>query len=255
MEPTSILIVDDNADLLETFSRILKNKGYRVGKASDGAHAVDEYARQPFDVVLMDMVMPRMNGAEAFRHIMKMNPAAKIILMTAYTKEEQLLAAVDEGAFCTLHKPVDVLELMQLIEKAAVNPVVMIVDDDREFCQVLARALELKGYPVVPVNSGAEALDLARKKQFSVALIDFKMPHMNGLETHTRLKELNPQMSSIIMTGYREEMGADIGKALQGSEVDCLYKPFAPSKVMEVINRLKRKNLGRKPWQQKILFS
>ena len=82
-EQARVLVVDDNEDLLETFSMILKRRGFSVDTAEDGVCAVDKFKMHHFDVILMDIVMPRMNGVEAFRKIREVNPVAKVILMTA----------------------------------------------------------------------------------------------------------------------------------------------------------------------------
>ena len=89
----AILVVDDNEDLLETFSLILKRRGFHVETAGNGATAVDRYKEHSFDVTLMDIVMPEMNGVEAFRKIKEMDPEASVILMTAYSEEELIQIA------------------------------------------------------------------------------------------------------------------------------------------------------------------
>ena len=72
-KPT-ILVVDDNQDLLETFAMILKRRGYRVQTANDGLSAINKFKEQNFDVTLMDIVMPEMNGVDAFKKIKEIQP-------------------------------------------------------------------------------------------------------------------------------------------------------------------------------------
>ena len=129
-EQASVLVVDDNSDLLDTFSLILKRKGYNVDTAEDGLSAVDKYREQNFDVILMDIIMPRMNGVEAFRRIREINPGARVILMTAYYEEEQIKAALDEGVYRAIRKPVNIARLVEMIEEATLSPPILIVDDD-----------------------------------------------------------------------------------------------------------------------------
>ena len=144
-EPT-VLVVDDNEDLLVTFSMILKRCGFRVETAENGASAVDKFKDHHFDVTLMDIVMPEMNGVEAFRRIKKMHPGATIILMTAYSEEELIQMARDEGANHVIHKPIRIDQLIELIKEAAASHPILIVDDDADICQTLTRAFELEGY-------------------------------------------------------------------------------------------------------------
>ncbi|HFB06993.1 MAG TPA: response regulator, partial [Chloroflexi bacterium] len=131
-EDTSILVVDDNEDLLETFSLILKRRGFSVDTAGNGVSAVDKFKERHFDVTLMDIVMPEMNGVEAFRQIREMCPGATVIMMTAYSEEELIQMARDEGAHRIIHKPIRIDQLIELIKEAAASQPILIVDDDAD---------------------------------------------------------------------------------------------------------------------------
>jgi len=237
-EPASVLVVDDNADLLDTFSLILRRRGYDVDTATDGVSALDKFKTHRYDITLMDIVMPRMNGVEAFRKIRQINPEARVILMTAYFEDEQIRMALDEGAYSAVHKPVDVAQLMGLLKEATLRPPILIVDDDGDFCQTMARTLELKGYRVETANSGEEAIRIAREREFQIAFIDVKMPFMNGLETYLRLKEINSGIVTIMMTAYRDEIRDNVERALAAEAVTCLYKPLDPAAVIGLVSQL-----------------
>src|SRR4030042_7188021 len=109
-KPT-ILVVDDNLALLETFAMILKRRGYHVQTAVNGSSAVDKFKEQSFDVTLMDIVMPEMNGVDAFKKIKEIQPGASIILMTAYSDEEIIQTARSEGVCQIIHKPIHIDQL------------------------------------------------------------------------------------------------------------------------------------------------
>jgi CheY-like chemotaxis protein len=126
----NILVVDDNKDLLNTFALILKRKGYIVDTAMDGLQALEKFKAHHFDVVLMDVVMPGMNGVETLRRMRESNSGAKIILMTAYCEDEQLRGAFREGVFETLYKPVNIGKLMELLEAATQDPLFLTIDND-----------------------------------------------------------------------------------------------------------------------------
>jgi DNA-binding NtrC family response regulator len=120
-EPIRILVVDDNEDLLTTFTRILKRKGFYVETAADGLSAVDRYLRGDFDVTLMDIIMPGLNGVEAFRLIREIDPGASVILMTGYSDEDLIQLAINEGAQCVLHKPVRIDKMVDTIVQLALD--------------------------------------------------------------------------------------------------------------------------------------
>ncbi len=125
----TILVVDDNQDLLETFAMILKRRGYDVQTACDGLDAVDKFKEQNFDVTLMDIVMPEMNGVDAFKQIKEIQPEASIILMTASSDAELVQNAKDEGIQPIIQKPIRIDQLIQLINEAAGNQPILVVDD------------------------------------------------------------------------------------------------------------------------------
>ncbi len=161
-EPT-ILIVDDNEDLAETFAMILKRRGFSVETAGNGTSAVDKFKEQTYDVTLMDIVMPEMNGVEAFKKIKEMQPGAPVILMTAYSDEELIQTARDEGVHQIIHKPIHVEQLIKLITEAASSQPILIIDDDTDIRETLTQVLKLQGHEVLTAGSGEEAVEIAER--------------------------------------------------------------------------------------------
>ncbi len=251
-ERKNVLVVDDNPDLLDTFSLILRSKGYNVDTAPDGVAAVNKVQLRPFDIVLMDIIMPRMNGVEAFRKIKQISPQIKTILMSAYSDDDEVRAAIDEGACCALHKPIDVRELMDIIKEAAESPVILLVDDDDDFCRTFAETLKKKGYQVVSALSGEEAINVLQKKECRVALVDLKMPLMDGVQTYLKLREINPNLAAVMMTGFREEMSYRLKGYNPTAELACLYKPFDPGQAIDLIQKLQNHTISRgRAWRNR----
>lgn len=240
-EPTSVLVVDDNEDLVETFCLILRRLGFRVDTASDGASAVDKFKAHHFDVTLMDIIMPRMNGVEALKLIKESSPGASVILMTAYSEEELMKIAMKAGAHSVVHKPVRIDQMIQRIKEAALKRLILIVDDDADTLETMTKALEFHGYQVVAAGSGEEALSMAGD-DCHIAFVDIKLPFMDGFETYLKLKQINPDIRTILMTGYGDEVKDIIDKALAASVITCLYKPFDPSAAIDLVSQLGRQS-------------
>jgi two-component system response regulator HydG len=244
-EPT-ILVVDDNEDLLDTFALILKRRGFTVQTAGNGAAAIDKFKDNDFDVTLMDIVMPEMNGVEAFRKLKEMRPGAPIILMTAYSDEGLIQSAREEGVHRIIHKPIKIEQLIELIKEAASTQPILVVDDDADICHTLTAVLKAQGYDVLSAGSGEEAVSITREKACQLAFIDVKLPNIDGLETLLRLKDINPDIVTIMMTGFRNEVKDALDKAQANSAITCLYKPFDPAEAANLV-----KKVGRKPHQKR----
>jgi len=108
-----ILIVDDDSNHLKILQTIVRSWGYQVSVADDGSVAVENVKERPFDLVLMDVRMTRMNGIEALRHIKQYNPAIPILIMTAYSSVDSAVEALKAGAYDYLIKPLD-FEVLKL---------------------------------------------------------------------------------------------------------------------------------------------
>jgi two-component system chemotaxis response regulator CheY len=110
-----ILLVEDDLALLEALELMLKDR-YDVVKATNGMEAVRIYSRIKPDLVLTDIVMPEMDGIKVTEEILRMDPNAKIVGITAYylSKEKDLIQA---GAREVLEKPFTRKKLIEVIEK------------------------------------------------------------------------------------------------------------------------------------------
>jgi DNA-binding NtrC family response regulator len=183
-----------------------------------------------------------MNGVEAFRRIREIDPEATVILMTAYSEEELMDTAMDEGAHRIIHKPIRINQLVEAIKEAAASEPILIVDDDDDVRETLTRVLELQGHRVLEAGSGEEAIDIARENSCRMAFIDVKLPNIDGLETFLRLKEINPSLLSVMMTGFRNEVREALDKAQEASAVTCLYKPFDPSEAEALVRQFGKKS-------------
>lgn len=100
-----LLVVDDNEGVRHLVSRWLERAGFRVEEASDGAEAVEMVRKNPPDVILADIRMPKIDGIELARIVKSEFPGIKIILMTAYSSPQTIAQAKREGVDDYLEKP------------------------------------------------------------------------------------------------------------------------------------------------------
>ena len=103
----TILVADDDATHREVLRTLLEEWGYAVREAVDGEHAVALCRKQPFDLVLMDVRMPKKSGLEALKEIKVHNPAVPVLIMTAFSEVAAAVEAIKSGAYDYLTKPLD----------------------------------------------------------------------------------------------------------------------------------------------------
>lgn len=111
-----ILVVDDDALDRMILDSLLNQAGHVPVFAEDGEEALDLFRNQDFDVIVTDLVMPRLNGLLLIRQMMELDPSTSIIAITG-SSPEQLSRAEDYGASVTLVKPLDPDNLFQKIEE------------------------------------------------------------------------------------------------------------------------------------------
>jgi len=115
---TSILIVDDEAAVREALREWFRKDGFQADAAADGIEALKMLAARKWDIFLLDIKMPNIDGMELQRRIMEVEPNALVIMITAYASVETAVEALKQGAFDYLTKPIDPDDLSRIVRKA-----------------------------------------------------------------------------------------------------------------------------------------
>ncbi|MCU0578707.1 MAG: response regulator [Desulfobacterota bacterium] len=118
MKECQVLVVDDEADFRETIVKRLQKRQLHVSGAESGEKALELMAAQPFDVVVLDVKMPGLDGIETLREIKKKNPLVEVILLTGHASMESGIEGMKLGAFDFVMKPAALDELMEKIRQA-----------------------------------------------------------------------------------------------------------------------------------------
>jgi Nif-specific regulatory protein len=113
-----VLIVDDEQVQREMLEGFLAKQGYGVETAGSGAQALDRYKRSSFDLVLTDLRMPGMDGIQLLKELKRFNPEVMVVVLTAFGTVGTAVAAMKEGAYDYLTKPIDLDELLLLVQRA-----------------------------------------------------------------------------------------------------------------------------------------
>ncbi|MBI4803525.1 MAG: response regulator [Elusimicrobia bacterium] len=114
----NILVVDDEAPVSEMISAALSDQGYKVSIAFNGEECVKKISGDKFDLVILDIMMPGMDGIAALGEIKKLDPEVEVIMATGHGTMGTAIQSMRKGAFDYLHKPFEIKELVAVVEKA-----------------------------------------------------------------------------------------------------------------------------------------
>jgi diguanylate cyclase (GGDEF)-like protein len=234
--PRRILVVDNSEFARVSLCEALRNKNYLAESVSSGRECLEKLSREEFDLAIIDYQMPDMNGLEVLQEINDKNYKVAVIIMTGKGSEEVAVQAMKLGALNYLHKTenysdivLDVIredfDLYKVAEsrrslyirrkadpaqesqeiKPKTKDKILVVDDSRFIREILADTLRLNNYEVDTAASGAECLEKIDKEDIDLAIIDYVMPGMNGLEVLKEISNKKYPTPVIMLTGKGSE--------------------------------------------------
>jgi len=118
MKDLKILLVDDEIDFVSTLAERLELRGVQARTAPDGRTALEMIRAEPPHVVVLDIIMPEMDGLQVLKEIKRIAPRVEVILLTGYAKIETAIEGMELGAFDYLIKSVGIDELLYKLEDA-----------------------------------------------------------------------------------------------------------------------------------------
>jgi two-component system response regulator HydG len=236
---TNILVVDDLRSSRLTLGGILEDEGHNVVLAENGYQAIEAARQIPFDLVFMDIKMPGINGVQTFREVKKITPRAAVIMMTAYSVEDLVREALEEGAYAVVYKPFDIQHIVSIIESALHKTLILVVDDYFADRETLKAILEERGYRVVTAETGADALARVKEKHFDIIFLDVRLPDIDGVRIFEQVKQIDPEVAVIMMTGYSEE--ELVRRAVSRGAYTCIYKPLNVEKILALVGEISLK--------------
>lgn len=143
MQEGKILLVDDNKDFLDILSERINTKGLDVETAQSGPEALNKIKDQSYDAIILDLVMPEMDGIETLKKLLSERPELQVILMTGHASLEKGIEAVKLGAMDFLEKPADIQSLMAKIQEAKAKKVAIV---EKKHEEKIRNILTTKGW-------------------------------------------------------------------------------------------------------------
>jgi len=233
-----LLIVDDEPDICANLCDIFTDLGYDVDAAHNGADALALIEQRFYDVALLDLKMPGMNGVELYHRVRKVSAGTIAIIVTAYASTEAARSVLSAGAWQIFSKPVDFSHLLQLVREALDQPLLLLVDDDLDLCQSLWDILRQQEIRCCIAHSVQEAARSLGRRAYSVILVDMKLPGGDGGEVIDLARRIDEQTRIVLVTGFREEMNERVMQALAcGAHAVC-FKPLDVDNLLGTVRTL-----------------
>jgi len=127
-----VLLVDDEEEYLEIMSERMRARDIEVTTSTSAREALNMIATESFDAVIMDFMMPEMNGIEALKAIKEKNPEMQIILLTGHATVEKTVEAMKAGAMDLIEKPADLDALSEKIKSAHNQKALIVAKKDQD---------------------------------------------------------------------------------------------------------------------------
>ena len=252
-----ILIVDDNKLNQKLAVDILKKYSYKTRIAENGKQAIEILQNEKFDLVLMDVHMPLMNGFEATKAIRNsssiINQNVTIIAMTANAMSGDKEICLNSGMNDYISKPFKPDQLISKINKYVLKNnsniknsenneshcKILIVDDDTQNLKVTYDILKKYSFNAAIAKDGKQALDFLKNEYFDLVLMDISMPDMDGFETTKSIRNSNFIINKnvVIVAMTANAMSGDKEMCLNSGMNDYISKPFNPYQLISLINK------------------
>ena len=245
-----VLLVDDDPDILEGLKTVLESQLYRLETAQDGEECLERIAEEIPDLVILDLLMPRMDGFAVIREI-RNNPhyaTLSIIVLTtviedASRRRYELETGLDMDVQDYVEKPVAPAELLERVARVLEQPFVLVADDDPDVLESIVTVLRSQPYRVQTASDGRQCLEIIRKRMPDLLILDLLMPRMDGFAVIRELRR-DPTFADLpvmILTAVVEDASYRRYELETGTRMkvqEYIEKPVAPTELLRRVERL-----------------
>jgi ActR/RegA family two-component response regulator len=215
----NVLLVDDNEKFLKSIAERTKMRGFNVFTASNGQQALDIARKQVVHVAVVDQRMPDMEGLVVITKLKEIVPDIKTILLTGHGDEK--LKETSEALNSAYFDKQDMSRFWAFLSNLPLGNInILLVDDNAKFLKTLTERIRLKGYDPYTALNGQEAIEITKTTKIHMAVVDQKMPDMDGLVVITKLKEIDAEIKTVLLTGHGDEKLKEATEALNVSYFD-----------------------------------
>jgi len=267
LEGRRALVIDDNSSARTVLSNLLDSMSIAADEAPSGREGIEMVHQaaargEPYDIVYVDWQMPTLDGIQTSKQIMALENVSvpRLVMVTAYGREEVLKTAEDSGLDSVLVKPVTSSTLLDTtlsvlkgddghsgIEDEQTEAQfdvahlrgarVLLVEDNEINQEVALGQLEDAKVQVDVADNGEVAVNMVRSKDYDIVLMDMQMPVMDGIEA-TRIIRADSRFDQLpIVAMTANAMAADRDRCLEAGMNDHIAKPIDPDQLFGALSR------------------
>jgi len=269
LKDAKILVIDDNDTNLEIMKTLLTHWNVKFALANSGQKGIallrsEKKANKPFNIVLMDMQMPGMDGLTAGKIIKEDSSISDVslVILTSMAKRGEIDYYNKKGFEAYLTKPIDQSDLYSCLAQLmgySVQPTtnkiltkysvkkfmqfvgkVLVVEDNKINVLVAKATMKRFGLNIDIASNGVEAIDMLKRKSYDLVLMDMQMPVMDGIEATKRVRNLesgvkNKDIPIIAMTANAQKEDKD--KCLASGMNDYISKPIIIEQLGQILDK------------------
>jgi ActR/RegA family two-component response regulator len=212
-EELNILLVDDEQKFLDTIGEKITLKGFEPLMATSGKEALEVARQHKIHAAVVDLKMPDMDGLVTIAKLKEIHPEIRTVLLTGFgdDKVREAAEAIDTAYF-EKDEMGGFWDFIKTLGKKKIN--MLLVDDEQKFLDTISDRMRLKGFEPLLATSGKEAIEIAREHKIHAAVVDLKMPDMDGLVTIAKIKEIHPDVKTVLLTGFGDEKVKEAAEAI-----------------------------------------
>ncbi|MBN1823400.1 MAG: response regulator [Endomicrobiales bacterium] len=241
------MVVDDDPALCSTLNEKLKEEGLNVFTKCSGMEGLEALSRKIPDIMFIDLGKNR-NGLETYKKLKEMfgDKAPKVVMMNSTPPESTAQELKQLGVSEYIKKPLNAEELKNALQSLLTHQKkgkILVVDDDKNLALLLKDVLATSGYDVDTAHSGEEVLKKMQGDAFGIAILDIRLPDINGLEVYEKIKQINKDMGVIFISGFSQDEHID--EVIRKNKYIYLHKPFEPENLIKLIEQIQASKSGK----------
>jgi len=245
-----VLQIDDSKQICDMYADMFTSESDSIESANDGKTGLLLVIKNDYDLILLDIRMPKYSGIDFLKHLKKQRPSElKKVVVTSMVpfNADQVFRIMDFGIHSIEKKPLSFQQFEAFQEFVSNNKKktmlyserILVIDDNPETTTMLSKFFNSKGFQTVTANNPWEGLRYIQLEKFDAILLDINMPEFTGLQIISTLASgLILKNQNIFLFSGELNCDNQIKDLLRRDGINgCLKKPMSPNKILTIITK------------------